>query len=311
MFEKANMLLLTEETTEKDRSFKTKLLDSTNSQPGEKINGEQIWKKNGFFDMKELISTLKRNFFSRKCSLLCKPDLAINLSTVNGGELAIYNHNFFLGQFAVATNQPENIDEYVCENYEVKPIAYLYDQSTSEFLGLNLQLVYILLRGDIEESFFSYGYMDSAAKDRMPNAIISTCFKKHFHEIMSNRRHNEELPGLIYYLTSITDCEEKVNQYHDNVNLNLTDCSLELLSSFSHDKVDFKPHLSSSSVVKKRDPRVELLYNFYRQMAATSNANLIGNADYLLASCKQDDSKIVWVGSTKQRYGTTKFKLTN
>ena len=46
-------------------------------------------------------------------------------------------------------------------------------------------------------------------------------------------------------------------------------------------------------------------------MAATSNANLIGNADYLLASCKQDDSKIVWVGSTKQRYGTTKFKLTN
>ena len=206
MFEKANMLLLTEETTEKDRSFKTQLLHSTNSQPGEKINEEQILKKNGFFDMKELISTLKRIFFSKKCYVN-----QTYLSTVNGGELAIYNHNFFLGQFAVATNQPENIDEYVCENYEVKPIAYLYDQSTSEFLGLNLQLVHIILRGDIEESFFSYGYMDSTAKDRMPNAIISTCFKKHFHEIMSNRRHNEELSGLFHYLPSITDCEEKVN----------------------------------------------------------------------------------------------------
>ena len=29
-------------------------------------------------------------------------------------------------------------------------------------------------------------------------------------------------------------------------------------------------------------------------MAETSNANLIRNADYLLASGKQDNSKIVW-----------------
>ena len=54
--------------------------------------------------------------------------------------------------------------------------------------------MYIILRGYIEESFFSYGFNNekskvsySAAKDRIPNAIISTCLKKHFHEIMNDR----------------------------------------------------------------------------------------------------------------------------
>ena len=49
MLEKANLFLLTKEATEENRSLKTQLLLSTNSQPGEKISREQIWKKNGFF----------------------------------------------------------------------------------------------------------------------------------------------------------------------------------------------------------------------------------------------------------------------
>ena len=41
------------------------------------------------------------------------------LSTVKGGELAIYNHNFILGQLVVAANQPKNIDAYNCKKNEV------------------------------------------------------------------------------------------------------------------------------------------------------------------------------------------------
>ena len=174
---------------------------------------------------------------------------------------------------------------------------------------MNLQLAYIILCGDIEEPFFSYGYNDekskvlySAAKDRMPNATILTCFKKHFHEIMNERLHNEESSGLFFYLPSITECKEKINQFRENVNLNPID--------FLPDKVGFKPHLLNYSVAKKRDLQVELLYNFFRQMAETTNATLIQNADYLLASDKQDNSKIVWVGPSKQRYNSMKFKLT-
>ena len=42
---------------------------------------------------------------------------------MKGGELAIYNHNFILGQLVVAANQSENIDEYKCKRSEVKMIA--------------------------------------------------------------------------------------------------------------------------------------------------------------------------------------------
>ena len=109
---------------------------------------------------------------------------------------------------------------------------------------------------------------------------------------MNQRQHNEESSGLFFYLPPITDCKEKINQYRENVNLNPIDCSLELLSSFLPDKVDFQSHLLNSSVAEKRDPQVELLYNFSTQIIETSNANLIRNGDYLLASGKQDNSKI-------------------
>ena len=80
-------------------------------------------------------------------------------------------------------NQPEKIDEYVCKKNEIKSITCLYDIKTGVFNGLRLQLVYIILRGDKEESFFSY----SVPKEIIPNAIVSTCFKKHFNEIMDER----------------------------------------------------------------------------------------------------------------------------
>ena len=180
-----------------------------------------------------------------------------------------------------------------------------------------MQLAYIILRGDSEESFFSYGYNDKkskvlypAAKGKIPNAIILTCFKKYFHEIMNDRQHNEESSGLFFYLPSITDRKETMNQYCDNVNFNLVDCSLELLSSFSPDKIDFKPHLLNSVVAELRNLQVEMVYNIFRQMTETNNGNLMQNADYLLASHKQDNSKFFWVSQTKQRYDTTKFRLT-
>ena len=176
------------------------MLLSANSQPVEKISGERIWKKNGFFsDERADFNFDKKNFPE---STLCYINQAY-LATVKGGELAIYNHNFILGQLVVAANQPENTDEYNYKKNEVRLIACLNDKSTDELLGLNLQLACIILRGDMDESFFSYGYNDekskvlnSAAKDRIPNPIISTCFKKHFHEIMNERRHNEESSGL-------------------------------------------------------------------------------------------------------------------
>ena len=83
----------------------------------------------------------------------------------------------------------------------------------NKFLGLRKELAYIVLRGDDMECFFSYGFNEknsnvlySAAKDRIPNAVITTSFKKHF------------------------DRKEKINQHKENVNLNPIDCSLDYLN---------------------------------------------------------------------------------
>ena len=95
----------------------------------------------------------------------------------------------------------------MCEKNEVKLIVCLYDQATGDFLGLDKQHAHIILRGDNIEFFFGYGYNDkklkvlySTARDRVPNAIISTFFKKYFYEIMNERRHNEEFSGVFFYI---------------------------------------------------------------------------------------------------------------
>ena len=56
--------------SEKDRSRETQLLLSTNSQSPEKIIGEAVWKKQGFFsDKRADFNLLKRNFPEN--TLLC------------------------------------------------------------------------------------------------------------------------------------------------------------------------------------------------------------------------------------------------
>ena len=86
-----------------------------------------------------------------------------------------------------------------------------------------------------------------------------------------------------FFLPLITDLEEKINEHRDNVNLNPIDCSLDCLNSFSPDKeVSFRPDLLNSADAELRRPQVELPYQFFRQMAEISNANLIRNADICL-----------------------------
>ena len=47
---------------------------------------------------------------------------------------------------------------YECKKNETKLIKCLYDKSTSNFLGTQKELAYIVLNGDAMECFFPYGY---------------------------------------------------------------------------------------------------------------------------------------------------------
>ena len=140
---------------------------------------------------------------------------------------------------------------------------------------------------------------------------MSTCFKKHFREITKKRQHGGEFSTLFFNLPLINDRKEKMNQFRDNDSLNPIDCSLVFLNSVLPDSnVTFQPPLLNSNNPEKRD--ISYCISFSRQLAETSNANLIWNADSLLASNKngRDNITIKWVRPSKQRYDSTKFKLT-
>ena len=163
--------MLTKEATDKNRSLKTQLLVSTISNDDEKISGERVWKENGFFgDMKPDLKLEKRNVPENSL-------LYINqayLSTVKFGELALYNHNFFIRQLIPAANQTEDVVTYKCLPNEVKLLTCIYDVTNGEFKGVRESLAYMALRGDSEEVFLSYGYDAAKAK------VLYTILRKRF-----------------------------------------------------------------------------------------------------------------------------------
>ena len=306
--EKANMLLLSKEMTDKDRSMKTQLLIRFNAD--EKISGEKVWKENGFF--KDIRPKLNLEKVNMPENTLYYVNQAF-ISTVKNGELAMYVQNFILGQLIFAANQPKNIDEHKCEPNEVKLLSCVYDLESGDFKGVRLMLAYIVLRGD-EDIFFSYGHNKSKSKilyfyskQQIPDAFISTSFKKHFSEIINEKR-DENSSSLFYYLPSITDRKETINQWKNNPSLVPIDLTNDFIESFSQNEQDkFQPDLLNSTDSKLRDPQVEILRSLFRHIAQKSNQNLERNVAYLNMRQSRSSNEMEWSSS---RFDSSKFKLT-
>ena len=155
----------------------------------------------------------------------------------------MYHHNFNIGQLIVAANQAVETDEYVCKDNEVKMFPYMYDLQMGGFVGLRCEVAFIVLRGYKRKLFLSYCFDTNkvsvlyfSSKQKIPDAFISTSFKKHCSEIMNERREKEEFSTLLYYLPSIINRKEEINQHCNNVNLSPVDCSISLIESFSKKK---------------------------------------------------------------------------
>ena len=238
-------------------------------------------------------------------------------STVKNGDIAMYNHNFILGQLIAAANQPSDINAYECKKNKVKLWCCIYDLTTGEFQGDREQLAYIVLRGDKEEVFFSYGF-DSAkskvlysySKNKIPDAFFSTTFKKH-SEIRNEKKDNQDSSSLFFFLRSITDRKKSINQWLGHVNLVPIDLTIEFIKSYSSKKKKFKLHLLNSTDPKERAPQVEMFLGVFKHMAWYSNQYLLRNVDYLLVKENRKSENMEWsVGSSKQCYDLSKFKLT-
>ena len=225
----------------------------------------------------------------------------------------MYNQNFILGQIIFAANQPKEILKYECQPNEVKLLSCIYDLETGDFKGLRQQLAYIVLRGDENEIFSSYGYdknkskiLYSFSKQQIPDAFISTSFKKHFNEILNEKR-NEEWSTLFFFLTSITDRKETINHWKNNPHLTPIDFNISFIESFSSQNEKFQPNLLNSADNKMRDPQVEMLYGLFKHIAQISNQNLQRNVAHLNLKQNKNTSEMEW---STARFDSSKFKLT-
>ena len=303
--EKANMLLLSKEMTDKDRSMKTQLLVKPKD---DKLSGEKIWKQDGFFkDVRAELNLEKVNIPENALFYINQGFL----STVKSGEIAMYLHNFVIGQLIVAANQPKDIANYTCLKNEVKLLSCLYDIESGDFKGIREQLAFIVLRGDSDETFLSYGFdkmksklLYSFSKQQIPDAFVSVAFKKHFDEIMNEKR-DDSSSSLFYFLPSVSDRKEEINQHKNNVSLFPIDITLDFIESFSAEKVSFRPDLLNTSDEKERKPQIEMLYGLFNHIAKVSNQNLERNIVHL--NITQGRSTMEWSNS---KFDSSKFKLT-
>ena len=228
------------------------------------------------------------------------------LSTVKSSDIAMYNHNFILGQLITAANQPTDIENYVCKDNEVKLFCCIYDLVTGEFQGIREHLTYIVLRGDQHEIIFSYGYdksksqiLYSYSKNQIPDAFVSTAFRRHFSEVVNDKKEKEDSSSLFFFLPSITDRKEEINQWKNNPSLTPIDLTTDFIQKFSSKKAKFEPHLLNSLAEKEREPQVEMMCSLFKHMAQYSNQNLSRNVTYLNSKLKKNINEMKWlIGSS-------------
>ena len=125
-------------------------------------------------------------------------------------------------------NCPPDSDGYVCIKNEVKMYVPMYDLATGSFKGIEKIIGYIMVRGDTDEVFFSYGYdktksvlLYSTFKQVLPNIFQGTSFKKH-KEMLLNKKQGSS--RLFFYLPSMMDRKETINKFRENVQLHSIDC---------------------------------------------------------------------------------------
>lgn len=145
-------------------------------------------------------------------------------SKLKDSDEAIYTISIVLAQILPLANNPENLKDYICKDIEVKVLCPVYDIDTAQFRGLEERLAVIVVRGDVDECFLSYGFdpdktkqLYSHFKKNIPNIFQSTAFKKFYSLLKSDNKGSYST--LFYFLPSINDRKEKINQYKDNVQL--------------------------------------------------------------------------------------------
>ena len=139
-------------------------------------------------------------------------------------------------------------------------------------------------------------------KRSIPNLFSVMLFNHHkeMKELEYQSGHSE----LFYFLPSITDGSEEVNQHFNKIRVspNTWDRMI-LVSGWSQDK-----RLSHIFLIcgEKKTVKRQCIVNTLKHFVLVSNANLIRNSDALLTR-KKKDIEVNWVRKMKPRVPSEKF----
>ena len=181
-----------------------------------------------------------------------------------------------------------DLDTNKFEKNEVLIYTPLYNTENGLYRGLTKKLGYITLRGDANETFFSYGFVKELSKvlyclskQPLPNIFQCTAFKKHVHFLMNQDQENLDFSKMFMFLPSSLDCEEDIQQYSSNVNLHPIDVSYDELKALN-DHENFTPADLDNSV--SRNKIAKIFYFFMKEVASALNHNLVRNSNAFISN---------------------------
>ena len=246
---------------------------------------ETLWRENGFFkDQRTDLTITKANFPENTLVYINNG----TVSAVKGGH-AIYLDffNVIISQILPVANHPADIDlgNHKYQDNEVLLYVPLYNTENGLYRGLDKKFVNIILRGDINETLYSYDHNKEKSKilyclnkQPLPNIFQCTAFKKHMSYLLDQKKL--QFSKMFMFLSSTLDQKEELNQYSNNVNLHPIDVSYDKLKAYNNHE-DFNPaDLDNSS---ERNKIKKIFYSFMKEATDASNHNLIRNSNAFLS----------------------------
>ena len=197
--QKANMMCLSKEATNKDQTLKMQMLLSSDDK--DTTNTGKIWSRNVFFGDQRGEFTIYKANFPENTLIYCNQE---SILTLKAGDYAFYLYYVVFGQIIPGRKSPEDIENYVCQENEVKLYMLVYNTKTGHFKGVRNWLAFTMVRGHEDETFFPYGYNEekskilySSHKQVLPNIFQAISFKKH-NSMFLNERGFQEFSKLFF-----------------------------------------------------------------------------------------------------------------
>ena len=231
--------------------------------------------------------------------------------TIKDNKKLHYTDYYLLGQIIECIKPPEEILNYVCNEREFKIHRQRYDIATAQFLGLYKSLRFLVVRGDPNKHFLDYSYckkiskiLYSYHKRKIPSSFSGTFLNKHKLEFESDTLQTP-FSNVYYFLPSTTDRSEEMNRHLGSVHL--SPIGIPEKTFERKDNVAFDP---SKLVIncQEKEKMSQSVVKMLKKITNLSNSNLTRNADGLFSQ-KSIDANVKWVGQTKQRLPSDKYKM--